>query len=253
MNDNIPYNDDYKKLKKFRSICFWELVIISILSVGLPIIKEYCYWLYKNFDFINICLIITYYILVTLTEVFIYPKTAKERRKGLIDNSLGTKLLDKPLEGYFSNDSISCGFYKLAVNCYENCFFSYKIAESMTLTIVIKNSFFLFLFLMSAYFGFKESIVATPIIQIFTSSLFLGELIHHLNFCSKLKNRLDEFKLLFYKGLKKDDIGIPIFYMLDYETILAFNKSTLSDKEYKKMNEKLSREWEELKKRYDIK
>ncbi|MPM98664.1 hypothetical protein SDC9_145852 [bioreactor metagenome] len=219
----------------------------------MPALRQCDFAFYDIFDFINIALIIGYYILTTVTEVFIYPNTAVKRRMGFIDNSIGSKLLDKPLKGYFSNDSIPYGSYKLGVNCYENCFFSYNIAKAMTLQIAIKNSVFFLFFLGCAYFGFQGSVVATPIIQIFLSTLFLNELIHHLNFCSKLKKILDLFQQLFAHKLKPDDLGTPIFFMLDYETVLAFNKSPLSDKKYQKLNSQLSIEWEELKKRYEIK
>ena len=39
---------------------------------------------------------------------------------------------------------------------------------------------------------------------------------------------------------------------LDYETTLAYNKAPLSDSVYEKLNEKLTEEWEKIKKRYDI-
>lgn len=253
MGENIPYQNSYQTLKLCRKIGFWGLILISILSIALPILRQYEFAFYDVFDFINIALIIGYFILTTVTEVFIYPNTSIKRRMGFIDDSIGSKLLDKPLSGYFSNDSIKPGSYKLAVNCYENCFFSYNIAKAMTLQIVIKNSIFFLFFLGCAYFGFQGNVVATPVIQIFISTLFLNELIHHLNFRSKLKKILDSFQQLFLHKLEPNDLGTPIFFMLDYETILAFNKSPLSDKKYKELDPQLSKEWEELKKRYEIK
>ena len=67
------------------------------------------------------------------------------------------------------------------------------------------------------------------------------------------KQALDSFQQLFTQKLKHDDLGTPISFALDYETVLAYNKSPLSDKIYKKLDPQLSQEWEELKKRYDIK
>lgn len=253
MAANIPYQDNYNKLKVCRTISSCLLVVISMLSIVLPIIKQVEFAFYDVLDFFNIAFIIGYFILNTVTEVFIYPSTSIKRRMGYIDNSIGSKLLDKPLTGYFSNDSIPFGSYKLAVNCYENCFFSYNIAKAMTLKIVIKNSIFFFFFLGCAYFGFQGNIVATPMIQIFISTLFLNELIHHLNFRSKLKKILDSFQQLFAQKLKHSDLGTPIFFALDYETVLAYNKSPLSDKIYRKLDPQLSQEWEELKNRYEIK
>ncbi len=39
-----------------------------------------------------------------------------------------------------------------------------------------------------------------------------------------------------------------VLLFLDYETTLAYNKAPLSDSVYEKLNEKLSKEWEEIKK-----
>lgn len=43
-----------------------------------------------------------------------------------------------------------------------------------------------------------------------------------------------------------------VLLFLDYETTLAYNKAPLSDSVYEKLNEKLTEEWEKIKKRYDI-
>jgi len=204
-------------------------------------------------SFINILLLIGYYILNVATETFIYPATAIQRRQGFIDNSLGSKLLDKELVGYFSNDAIPIGAYKLAVNCFENCFFTYNIARAVTFRVVIKNVIFLLIFLGCAFVGFENNVIAVPIIQIFTSTLFLTGLIHQLNFTSKLKGLFERFKTFFAQNQKNSDISMPIFLMLDYETLLAYNKAPLSDKEWERLEKPLSEEWEEIKKRYDIK
>lgn len=227
MNIQIPYQHDYNMLNFYRIIATILLVFTSFLSVGLPILKQNHFSYYSVLDLTNIVLIIGYFILTTVIEVFLYPNTSIERRKGFIDNSIGSKLLNKPLNGYFSNDSIPYGSYKLAVNCYENCFFSYNIAKAMTFQIVIKNSIFFLLFLGCAYFGFQKNIVSTPIIQIFISTLFLNELIHHLNFRIKLKIILDSFQQLFEHKLLLNDLGTPIFFVLNYETVLTFNKFPL--------------------------
>jgi hypothetical protein len=202
---------------------------------------------------INILLIVGYYILNVSTETFIYPATAIQRRQGFIDNSLGSRLLDKELVGYFSNESIPFGAYKLAVNCFENCFFTYNIARAVTIRIVVKNVILMLVFIVCAFYGFKNSVIAVPIIQIFTSSLFLSELIHQLNFTSKLKGLFEKFKIYFTHNHNKSDLSMPIFLMLDYETMLAYNKAPLSDKQWNRLEESLSKEWEDIKKRYDIK
>jgi hypothetical protein len=255
-NESIPYKDNYKFLDKCR---FWEnvlLVFVFLFSVAIPIIDAYISHLTTLLlivGFANMLFIVSYYILNVATDIFIYPSTAFLRRKGFIDNSLGSKLLEKELIGYFSNDNISVGSYKLAVNCFENAFFTYNIAKAMTSYIITKNAVFSLFFMGCAYFGFSNSIVALPILQIFISVLFLTQLIHHLNFTSKLKSLNEKFRFLFERKLEKNDLSHPIFFILDYETILAYNKSPLSNRVFKRLNDSLTIEWEKVKERYDIK
>ena len=254
-NEKFPFSSYYDFLNSCRKYDTIILVFSSSISILVPLIQTYyasSAILINLLNFLNVLFLILYYVINTSTEIFIYPATAIKRRQGLIDNSFGSKLLDKPLDGYFSNDNIPFGAYKLAVNCFENCFFTYNISRTQTLRIVIKNTVCLIVFLLCAYFGFQKNVIAVPLIQFLTSSIFLKELIYQLNFTSKLRNLYERFLLFFSQKEKQQDIAHSIFLMLDYETILAYNKSPLSDKEWKRLEKPLSQQWEDIKNRYEI-
>jgi hypothetical protein len=235
---------------------------IGVLSIAIPLIqashshKSFAASVLPVLSFLNYLLIISYYVVDIVAEIFIYPAAARLRRLGLIDNALGAKFLGKELVGYFTNDPIAPGPYKLAVNCFENCFFTYNIAKATTPFIVAKNAILAGAFLTVAYFGITNSLVGLPILQILLSSLFITELIHHLNFIAKLRGLLDRFKSLFTERKKvARGIGIlpdAILLLLEYETTLAYNKSPLSDRAYFKLRDQLGKEWEELKAYYAI-
>ena len=235
------------------------LYLVSGLSILIPLIPN----LYQNktllvdiFKFTNYILIIAYYVINVVTETFLYPATARLRRMGFIDNALASKFLGKPTENYYTNDAIQPGTYKIAVNCFENCYFTYNISKGMHKSVITKNVLFAFIFLSTAYMGLKDNAVGLPILQVFLSSLFITELIHHLNFVSKLQVLLEKFKLFFMdvteNRLDINNLYRPILLLLDYETTLAYNKAPLSDRVYRKLNKKLSVEWEELKQYYEI-
>lgn len=254
----MPYEADYNLLAKCRK---WEtngLWIIGVFSIILPLLDYFSgISLMKVLGGVINCIyfiiFIAYYILDVYTETFLYPATARKRRKGFIDNSLGSKLLEKPVEGYYTNDKVQVGPYKIIVNCGENCYFTMNIAKAMILQIVAKNITFGVAFLIIAYFGIKDNLVAIPIMQILLSSLFLTELVHHLNFCAKLEQLFERFKVVFEKKPTDDKIlQEAVFLYLDYETTLAYNKAPLSDSIYENLNEKLSKEWEDIKTRYEI-
>ena len=63
---------------------------------------------------------------------------------------------------------------------------------------------------------------------------------------------LSLFQQFFTSKMNRDDLGYPIYLVLDYETVLAYNKSSLSDDKFHKLDPILSKEWEDLKKRYEI-
>lgn len=258
LNRFLPYEADYSLLSKCR---IWEtrgLWLIGIFSVVLPVVGSFLAstlvnTIYNILNLLYFLIIIAYYVLDVYTETFLYPATARKRRKGFIDNSLGSKFLEKKVEGYYTNDNLNYGPYKMLINCSENCFFTLNIAKGMVPRIVIKNALFSIGFLVIAYCGIKDNLVAIPILQILLSTLFITELIHHLNFIAKLEQLFERFKESFTKKMDVNQtLQEAVLLFLDYETTLAYNKAPLSDSVYEKLNEKLSKEWEEIKTRYEI-
>lgn len=254
----LPYETDYDRLGICRKIETIGLWIISICSVALPVLDYFSenntvHGIYNIINLLYFLIIVLYYILNVYSETFLYPATARKRRKGFIDNSLGSKFLEKPVKGYYTNDQLCQGPYKMIVNCAENCYFTKNIAKAMLPQIIIKNVVCGVVFLIIAYIGIKDNLIAIPILQILLSGLFFTELVHHINFIGKLEQLFDQFKVFF--ASKPDDKQLlqeAVLFFLDYETILAYNKAPLSDSVYKKLNKQLSREWEELKERYEI-
>lgn len=254
----LPYEADYSLLKTCRN---WEnigLGSICFCSVLLPVLNFFSENLivkaiYTGINLIYFIIIIAYYILNIYTETFLYPATARKRRKGFIDNSLGSKFLEKPVEGYYTNDKLDLGPYKMIVNCGENCYFTYNIAKAMVPQIISKNVICCILFLLIAYWGIKDNLIAIPILQILLSTLFLTELVHHINFIAKLNQLFERFKEFFSKKADNNQIlQEAVLLFLDYETTLAYNKAPLSDSIYKKLNKQLSKEWKDIKIRYEM-
>jgi predicted DNA-binding protein YlxM (UPF0122 family) len=68
-----------------------------------------------------------------------------------------------------------------------------------------------------------------------------------------LEQLFERFKETFTKKMDVNQtLQEAVLLFLDYETTLAYNKAPLSDSVYEKLNEKLSKEWEEIKTRYEI-
>jgi len=262
MERQLPYEISYKTVAFWRNIengFLWGTFICSILFQILQIdcishSMDSMKCIANLFNVLNYISIIGYGLLYIAVEIIMQPMAANERRKGFIDNSLGTKLLEKPVLNYYDNDSIEKGPYKMLVNCYENCFFTYNIIKAMLPKMIAKNAILFILLLIFAYYGIKDNIVAIPFLQLFLSSLFLIELIYHVLFFFKLKNLCDRFKQIFSdsKLTKNKTIQDAVYMALEYETTLAYNKSPNSNSVYQKLNQKLTDEWNSIKEHYDI-
>ena len=101
--------------------------------------------------------------------------------------------------------------------------------------------------------GIRDNLIAIPILQILLSALFFTEMIHHFNFIAKLSQIYERIQELFRNKVKKDTmLQEAVLIFLDYETTLAYNKAPLSDSVYKAENKRLTEEWEEIKRRYEI-
>lgn len=257
----LPYGNSFDTMKNWRSVATWLLWGVSAASILTPLLdqvsnKPGVSLTLVIVHFFNYLMIISYYVVDVVTEVFLYPAAARQRRLNLIDNSLGSRFLGQDSRGYFSNDAIPKGAYKLSVNCFENCFFTYNIARGMLKMVVAKNAFFAIAFLCLAYFGIKSNSIGLPILQVFLSSLFLTDVIHHLNFTSKLGALLERFKQFFMEVMEneklKGELHYPVSLLMDYETTLAYNKGPMSDSVYNAIKERLSAEWEALKSYYKI-
>lgn len=262
MERQLPYAISYNTVTYWRKIedgflwgvfiCQITLQLFQINSVNHLLDSMGC--IVDILNMLNCIFIILYGGLYVVVEIIMQPMAANERRKGFVDNSLGTRLLDKPVLNYYDNDTIEQGAYKMLVNCYENCFFTYNIIKEMLPKIIIKNIILFVLLLIFAYYGIKDNIVAIPFLQLFLSSLFLIELIYHIVFFFRLKNLCEKFKQIFntHKSTKNRTIQDAIYMVLEYETTLAYNKSPISDSVYQKLNDKLTEEWNSIKQNYDI-
>ena len=75
----------------------------------------------------------------------------------------------------------------------------------------------------------------------------------NLQIAFKLKNLCEQFRNIFSdKKNATEKLKYAVYMTLEYETSLAYNKAPNNDAVYKRLNEKLTQEWEEIKERYDI-
>lgn len=263
MKRQLPYEISYTFLKRCRSIEFFLLWITLLVPIILGIIPciglnlGNCTKLCVFFDFLNVVYyisIILYAILYIIVEIIMQPMAASSRRKGLIDNSLGSHFLDKPVTNYYDNDTIVFGPYKILVNCFENCFFTYRLVKATLLKKVLFSFLLFLLFCFFAFYGVRNYRISMPFLQLFLSTSFLIEVVYHIVFYFRLLSLYERFRDSFSRTrvTKNEIIQDAFFMVLEYETTLAYNKSEISDAVYKRMKPQLTKEWDDMKVLYNI-
>lgn len=245
-----------ERLKLLSTILFWS---ISSLSIIPPVVYYFNSGLKYNdlLNSLNIIFLLAYFVLEVLSDYILIPQAEAKRRDDFIDNSFNSKFSTNQSVGYYDNDEIGVGLYKTACNLFENCFFTYSLVKSITFQKIIQPSIILLTVIVFACVGFNRVPFALSFLQILFSANILGSLIKHLILLSRLNTIQDSWIELFQHHDLKADIKKyepnVYRYWLQYETLHSRIQSNVSDKVYNLLNPTLTKEWHELKKRYNIK
>lgn len=203
------------------------------------------------------CFLVLSYLLLDENIKQIIFKANIGKRKDFIDNSFGTNIFDGKSIDYFTNDKLEQGIYKMAVNSFENSLFSSSISKIMLKKVALKNIILAFVMLGVILIGERNVVIF--FIQLSLPILLIQDLIKFNTFNSKLESIYDNFRNLFSELKKNPDhkndkgrIAQIIYYMLEYESIIAWGNTLLDGKIYDQENPNLSTKWEKIKTDYNI-
>ena len=257
MNRIVPFDESFKQVifwDLLSKISLWGSTIIVIGSMFANKIDNIPDCITDILNAINCVLVIAYFVLELITNYHFF-NSSKEKRTDFIDNSLGSNLSGFRSENYFTNDNVNTGIYKLAVNCFENSFFTYHISKKMIWKEWGINIVICIVFILGASMGNKDIVIL--IIQLSLPFFLIQQAIRLTFFHSRVHNVVCNFKSLFndFKQNKNISGKFPeiLKNVLEYESTKAWGSILLSDPLFKKMNSKLSEDWNRLKTLYDIK
>ncbi|WP_149242249.1 hypothetical protein [Dyadobacter sp. 32] len=256
--------DPYKRIDQFD---FWKnliLIISTIITFTLNLNDQYhllnSAWLTKGtvklITGFNAVLVITF-IIIEIASIFIFQKAEGSRIIKFIDNSFNSNFSGSatPQVGFFNQDNINPGLYKMCINCFESTLFSTTIAKEMTRGKYIKAIIVLLIFVFTASMGdgttfryLTEAILPLALIQdAIRFSIYLSRLetVHasFTSFFTTINGNSSAFGQRISEALK---------LIITYETTLAWSSIKLDSKIYNKHNAMLSNEWTLLKQRYNI-
>ena len=244
------------KLKGVHTIVFWAIFTLSVVPTILKLVNI-TIALDDVVNTVNIISIALFFLIEILVEYFLIPQADSKRRDDFIDNAFGSKFSPTPSVGYYDTEEVEKGLYKASSNLFENCFFSYSLTKAMTIRKTVLPAIVLLFIVVFAYYGFREVPFALSVLQALFSATLLGDLVKHLILLSRLSNIHDCWINLFqHDDLKTNIVKYQpqIFRLwLQYETLHSRIPAGIPDELFNKHNDKLTREWEDLKKRYNIK
>ncbi|MES2382162.1 MAG: hypothetical protein V4538_14040 [Bacteroidota bacterium] len=258
MANFAPQYDLFKISNKLSAIGLYVFWIILILSCIPLICNNFCvkHNLIDTLNILNIIGISLFFCTELINEFILIPEADNKRRDDFIDNSFGSKFSTNNSIGYYDNDEINKGLYKAAVNLFENCFFTYSLVKSKTISKIILPIIIFIVLILLAFYGFKQVPIALTILQGIFSANILGQVIKHFILFNKLSSIQDSWILLFQNNdLKSDTIKYQSHiykYWLHYETLHSKINAGISDKFFIKHNLSLIEAWKKLKHKYNI-
>lgn len=254
----------YKTIDKIENWKNSVLIISTIITFTLNInekshfLEPYGY--NKTVSTIIIgfnAVLVVAYIFFEITINFIFQKAEGNRILRYIDNSFLTNYSAAaiPQSGYFSQDNLSPGLYKMCINSFENTLFTFKIAKRMEAKRYIKAFIVFLVFIFTATVGdsgtiryLTDAILPLALVQDAIKFYFYSSKVEaiHANFASfftSLNGNMSNFSSRHSEALK---------LVITYETTLAWSSIKLNSNIYEELNPTLSQEWELLKQQYNI-
>lgn len=253
-----PQYDLFKITNKLSAIGQFNFWTILILSSAPLVCNDFCVKnnLLDSLNILNIIGISLFFCIELINEFILIPQADNKRRDDFIDNSFGSKFAANSSIGYYDNDEINNGLYKASVNLFENCFFTYSLIKTTTISKIVFPIIMVILTIVFAFYGFKQVPVALTVLQAIFSANILGQLFKHFILLNRLSSIQDTWILLFQRNDLKTDTQkyqTHIYkYWLQYETLNSKINAGVSDKIFIKHNPTLTEAWKNLKTKYNI-
>ena len=251
----VPFSISYDAAERDNKIASIFLFTSTTVSIGITSISNFhpIPDLQTTLIVINSAFIFLYLFFDNRAN-YIFTKAEMQRRLDWLDNSFQTNFSGKKSRDYFTNEHLSPGLYKLAVNCFENSYHTQSIISKMLPSIITKTILIVLAFIFSAYFGNKE--IVRLFFELALPAVLIQKLVKAIIYSTRIAGVQDRFKSLFNDLLKHDfdcKTADALRAIIEYETTLSWASTPLSSKIFWKYKDKLAAEWLELKSDYQIK
>lgn len=249
----VPHDQTFTRGKMFDKYGALLIYVSSIISIALIAIPKLQAEMNLFLNAIN-CVLIFMIVVFDLIYNYIFFEAGKTKRLDFLDNSFGVDFLGSKSKGYFSNENLSIGMYKMAVNCFENSFFSYQVCGKMIAGAWLKAAVVMALFVFTAAMG--DYLLINLLFQLTLPIILIQQAIKITLFYTRINTVHEGFRQLFndFKQQATNQGKDPeiLKLVLDYQTTLSWGGIPLSDKIFNANNAAWSTKWEEVKRIYNI-
>lgn len=238
-----PFRDKFELSKKIGSWGIWFSRIAFILSI-FSVIFENDFWV------IALGILAVLMFLTDIVKGQILSMANRQRIDDLIDNSFEKNFGESRSEGYYTNETTTCGIERLAVNIFESCFYSKRILEDVRCKTWIWAIGMTILIIVIACMGLQT--ILCIIFQASFPILLLINAVQSEMLISKLSDIESDYRKIYNNSNDNCRMAGLMSCVLKYENAMATYKALLSESSYKKLNKKLNEEWNSLKKKYNL-
>lgn len=233
---------EYKKSirnEKIINILFISILILSIINI----------FFYKEFIMYLLIILNMAFVITSLyDDILVKNKAELERRKTLIANSFSINITEKKTNGYYNN-TINPSIKKLGVNSFESTLHTRNNLFIMLIEEGIK-AFIIFVVWIVVITKYNNNELFYSLTQTIFSMDVLFKFLKMIYYYVTISNLYNNFYHLFVtrKYNEKNDQALVIQYVMDYECIKSYSHILLSEKNFKKFNDELSIEWNNIQK-----
>lgn len=233
---------------KIVTALFWLIATISLILPYAPAFLPI-----KIVEIIQaafICTVCCHFVLSQMTRFYLLPRAERKRRKQLLSNAFGTKLIHDETHLYYNNQYIP-SVQRLGANTMENAFFSREISGKMLIPKRIISGLYMIIWI----FIFALPHTKVEILIWITQLIFSAEIIAQWLTLELLHfsyvRTYDELHGLFLHNIKfhsPNFIASVLDSFASYESAKYSAGFLLSSKVFDEMNKTLTKRWNRIKK-----
>jgi len=251
----VPHNISYETVARLNRYAIILLYTSTLLSIVISLLGYFKFLPdLKTVLIVLNSMFISGYVYLDNRVTYLFTKAEMKRRIDWLDNSFDTNFSGKKSKNYFTNQHLSPGIYKLAVNCFENSFHTQFSISKMLPAKIMQTIIIVLIFICSGYMGNRE--IIRLFFELSLPAILIQKLIKAIYFSSRMAEVHDRFKLLFNDLIQFDfenKTAEALRDILEYETAISWASTPLNSKIFWKYKDELAADWEELKREYKIK